>query len=287
MIERIVDDYASTLAGAWASGANPAAGAAFGVASTNDAFGQPLPATGFFPIRVENEVALVTREGAGAGQLVVVQRAVIGAAAGHPDGAAIESPVTGGVLRRLMFAAMGPPAYVAGDYYGPPSSAPRSSGSPGGAVVNRIYLHPLVVSRRQRFDAIAFRNQAIAATGVVRLGLYRSTDPDGYPGALAIEAGTVTTDTVGDKVATFAAITLDPGLYWAALKAEVLAWSALTAMRGEFRDTFFAPHNASLNTAQGCYVKDAGAAGALPDPAGVTDADASSAQPPMAYLRAA
>lgn len=117
MAERIVNDYSSQLDGAWASGASPAAAATFGVDSITDDFGDAIPSTGEFRIRLEDEICRVTRVGAGALQLVVVERGAEGTtAAAHADNTPFEAVVTaasfnglqGGLIDRAVAAPFSP-----------------------------------------------------------------------------------------------------------------------------------------------------------------------------------
>lgn len=70
---------------------------------------------------------------------------------------------------------------------------------------------PIRVFRRQTWDALGLR-VTTAAAGTVQLALYG--DADGYPGDRLIDAGTMTTDDVGDKIMEITPVVLEPGLYW-------------------------------------------------------------------------
>lgn len=62
-------------------------------------------------------------------------------------------------------------------------------------------------------DAVGVNIGTTDSGKVIRAGIY-GVDADGNPGPLVQDAGTVGTDTSGEKTLTFTAITLPPGQYW-------------------------------------------------------------------------
>lgn len=96
LLERIVNDYASQLNGAFASGVSPAVGGDFPVDSTLNDFGDEIPTLGKFRIRIEDEILIATREGAAASNLKVIERGAENtSAAAHPDNSPVEAVITG------------------------------------------------------------------------------------------------------------------------------------------------------------------------------------------------
>ena len=85
-------------------------------------------------------------------------------------------------------------------------------------VADKLYAHSFIVPRDITVDRIAIQVLAAAADKSVRLGIYR----DGtnlYPGALVLDAGTVTAGTTGLKAITINQ-SLTKGLYWLALVSD-------------------------------------------------------------------
>lgn len=89
--------------------------------------------------------------------------------------------------------------------------------------VNRLVLTPFRVPVRRAFDRIGI-NVTTAATaasgGVLRMGLYASSG--GIPGSLIVDAGTISSETAGGREVVISQ-TLDPGVYWIGVCAQVAA----------------------------------------------------------------
>lgn len=206
MLERLVNDYASTLTAAWASAAVPTPPADFDVASLNDDFGNTLPAAGQFRVRIEDEIAVVTRENAAAGKLRVLQRGADNSiAAAHANGATIEALPTRDALAPLLRVSPRSPCWrvAFGGVMG--NSTPTR---------DRVSFVPLFTAR-ETIDRI--RCDVVTAGGVgavVRLGLY--ADDGGIPRDLIADFGTVIGTTTGVKDVTISQL-LPGGLIWAAL----------------------------------------------------------------------
>lgn len=120
-------------------------------------------------------------------------------------------------LEHLPFTAPAPK--VSGQYLVPA----YQTGAGGGASAyntNSVYGSPVPIGIPFPIDGIIFR-VSTAENGInVRASLYAS-DADGYPAAL-VATGTVTTGAAAatDYVATFAAVTPPPGLYWVFLRSD-------------------------------------------------------------------
>lgn len=213
MIERLVNDYATTLTAAWASGASPAVGADVDVASVNDAFGDPVVRTGQFRARIDTELVILTGEGAAAGKWKIVARGAENTAAdAHANGADLEAVPTAAAIDRMIERRA--PAYFAraGDYI-TDFGRPDNSGASGVANERACYF-PVPILTEVTVDALSV-NVVTAATGSqARLGLYEN-DPDEWdvPETL-LEEVTVATTSTGIKEGVFAAPrTLLPGYY--------------------------------------------------------------------------
>jgi hypothetical protein len=97
------------------------------------------------------------------------------------------------------------------------------SGNVGAANLNRLYAVPLRIDMPVQVDRLALNIDAAGTTGAVwRLGLYGSTST-GLPGSLLIDAGTVAATTTGQREASFTALTLSRGLWWAVGAPQVAA----------------------------------------------------------------
>lgn len=92
---------------------------------------------------------------------------------------------------------------------------------PTALVQDRLYLSPFIVPVRRAFDRIGVWVQtASGAGGVLRLGIY--APGAGAPGALVVDGGTVSCTTTGSKEVVISE-TLNPGIYWTAVVAQVSA----------------------------------------------------------------
>jgi hypothetical protein len=112
-----------------------------------------------------------------------------------------------------------------GDYYGSGGYAhgtfATGSNSSSSLSLNRLYVRPFWVATRRAFDRIAIQVSSAGTTGaVLRLGIY--SPGGGTPGSLLLDAGTVASTSTGTKAATISQ-TLDPGIYWVAVVAQVAA----------------------------------------------------------------
>lgn len=82
---------------------------------------------------------------------------------------------------------------------------------------NRIYAIPFIApARGGTLDRIAIRVDTAVAASVVRLGIYENNNDDTtiYPGALLLDAGTVTSASTGVKTITISQALTASKLYW-------------------------------------------------------------------------
>lgn len=78
---------------------------------------------------------------------------------------------------------------------------------------NRCTALPILLTKPATFDTIAVNVTAAGGAGsTIRLGIY-ADNGSGAPGALILDAGTVASDSIGQKTAAITQ-TLGPGLYW-------------------------------------------------------------------------
>jgi hypothetical protein len=84
---------------------------------------------------------------------------------------------------------------------------------------NNLYAIPFQVLRPYNFQAIGCHVTTGVVGGTIRLGVYKD-DGNGYPGALAQDVGTVTTDVIEVKE-LLASIPLKTGPHWLALLSDV------------------------------------------------------------------
>lgn len=168
------------------------------------------------------------------------------------------------------------PNWGGGDYFtsGEYSIGMYSSGTftTMSLTLNRMVVRPWIVPVRRAFDRIGI-NVTTAATaasgGVLRLGIY--ADSGGKPGALIVDAGTISSETLGSREITITQ-TLDPGVYWLAAVAQVAVCTVT-----QFVATLHAPMVA-LGSAPPTGAAGLGGffrssvSGALPTPAAVTNA---------------
>lgn len=96
---------------------------------------------------------------------------------------------------------------------------------------NRMYLRPFWVTARRTFDRIGVNvtgASTAASGGVLRMGIYGPGN--GEPGALILDAGTVSSESMGAKEIAITQ-TLNAGVYWLACVPQVEACSvtALTS----------------------------------------------------------
>lgn len=99
-----------------------------------------------------------------------------------------------------------------GHYYGPwrPVAGLYDTFAP---VAGTLYASPFFVGEATPFDQIAITVQTAAAAGSrVRMGVYKSERL--VPTTLIVDAGSILTDTTGQKSLSIGPITIQPGLYW-------------------------------------------------------------------------
>jgi len=106
------------------------------------------------------------------------------------------------------------PRFKTGYYY-TYLGADGSGGTLAAATLNVLYLQPFYVGASATATKMATYVVTTATSGVMRLGIYNNSASEDYPGTLLLDAGTVSTATVGTKIITISQ-PLSQGLYWLA-----------------------------------------------------------------------
>lgn len=148
--------------------------------------------------------------------------------------------------------------------------------------LNIAVLCPFIVPVRRSFDRIG-ANVSTAATaasgGVLRAGIYRHDS--GVPGALLVDGGTLSSETLGGKEWTVAE-SLDPGIYWLAVVAQVAA-CGVTALSSNSLPPFVSLTTTPVAAASLTAFRRSSVSGALPNPFA---ANSNSGAVPLLSLRA-
>lgn len=100
--------------------------------------------------------------------------------------------------------------------------AGSASGNNLAGVVNRMFFHPFKVESYMTLTGVSLAITT-AASGTWRLGIY-GDDEAGGPGALIVDAGTISTSTNGTKTINTGDILLNVGCYW------FVTWQGTTAV---------------------------------------------------------
>lgn len=117
------------------------------------------------------------------------------------------------------------PGYSAGSYYSNPGVGVSTEHT---ATLDSMFLFPFLVVEKHTFDRIGVNvSTAGTSSNVVRLGIYSSTS--GEPGALVLDAGTVSSVTTGAKTITISQ-ELTPQVYWLAVVSQVGTACKLTGI---------------------------------------------------------
>lgn len=107
------------------------------------------------------------------------------------------------------------PGFLSGEIY---SGTWNTSTTTGTLTAGILTLHPFLVPAAVTLNLLR-TNVTVSGAGVVRLGIYASGATN-LPGALSLDAGTVSAATAGTKDLTISK-TLSAGLYWLASLQEV------------------------------------------------------------------
>lgn len=151
-------------------------------------------------------------------------------------------------------------------------------GSPGYGTTTRLCTDqelqaaPIFIPQAVTLTSISINCTTLGGTGsVVRLGIYK--DNAGRPGALLLDAGTVSTNTTGTKTITISQA-VSPGLYWLAACAQGTPSPNPTAesMNGGLA-LLGGPNPLAGTYLRACW-SQYGVTGALPDPFTGTGLDA-------------
>jgi hypothetical protein len=177
----------------------------------------------------------------------------------------MEIPDTLGMLDAATPHWFGNATFYGEDAWGTTSEFRASAGNSDGVLM----AWPIPVSRRIDIDALAVNVATAADSGDhVQLGVYASDGDNNRPSTLLATTGDVTIDTTGEKIGTFTAITLYPGLYWFAALADIAgATNPRFAGNNSPAATYYHEMDIGGNGSQSC-TWDAGdiLSGTLPDP---------------------
>jgi len=149
--------------------------------------------------------------------------------------------------------------------YGPYSSGgngslmPVTFSSTGGTsflTANRLLCFPFFIDRAWAFSKMSMTCNNLAASSVLRMGLYDATGTAGYPGNLIVDAGTIDTSTIGTKTNTFTDEIYLYGRYWCVCISDgAPGMASLGAAVSEFAQAVGRP-NFSTTTTPSHLVKD-------------------------------
>ncbi len=147
------------------------------------------------------------------------------------------------------------------------------------ANLSRLWATPLLVPRRMTIDRLLVNIVAAQASGLVRLGIYRS-NADSDPGDLVVDGGTVDASTTGDKTVTVDEY-LSPGWYWGAWEMN----DGGITMRGRAVGSGFSLGwtNGGNQPLMNLYVTHT--FGALPDPFGTVTSYVANVSGHVIYVR--
>lgn len=154
----------------------------------------------------------------------------------------------------------------AGGYYAWP---PRTSHTTDTPSVNRLQAHAFLLGRSALIDRIAcYCTTGGSAGSVLRFGVYANDPTSDVPGVALYRSGTVASTGSGMIEATGLALTLQPGLYWVAVVAQV----AVPILRASATMISTLPTSGDPGTTTDCAYAQASVSGALPDPFGTPSA---------------
>jgi hypothetical protein len=194
--------------------------------------------------------ALVTRTGATAGQVPVLQA---------DSTLAFATPATGG--------GSAPASFVFGARKGGRMSIPQApvAQTASAVAVNRAVASPFYLTETHVLASISVMLWSGAAGAVIRVGLYADDAAGGYPGAVVVQSGALDAST-GSQVlltSTVTGVTLTPGTYWMVYVCQGTAAGSepLALQRGSALAAAYLPSTSS-GTAAGWAVN--GVTGALP-----------------------
>lgn len=133
------------------------------------------------------------------------------------------------------------------------------------ASLNRCLYVPMRVLKTVKFDRIACEVTTGIATGVTRLGLYRSAD--GLPAGFLYRSVNLDSSGTGEVGETFATpLTVEPGLYFVAIVAQ----TAAPTYRSSATYTELMASSSFTGTGSTASVYETGVTGALPSTAAAT-----------------
>ncbi len=219
---------------------------------------------GQFRIRVGDELMLVTATGAAGASPWTVTRGVEGSTATtHASGVPVTHVLTAESAKAVGIIA----TKRSGRWYSsqPQGIADSTASQPEG----QLHACPLVFDEPDVLDRIEITvGTAASAGGLFRLGLYLDTG-DAFPGALLLDAGTVATDTAGDKEIIISQA-VPAGVLWLAgvpqgAPATLAIVRRLSTING-MGSPIVGNSGAGLGFSNANGYLTSGQAGALPDP---------------------
>jgi hypothetical protein len=123
------------------------------------------------------------------------------------------------------------PLSLTGKWYRTPVSVTLT---PQAAVLNRLVLTPVFLDRSITVTALGLLTGTVTVSGTVRLGIY-SSDSDGMPSTLVIDAGTVafSANTTAYSI-TGLSQAIGPGIFWLgfAMQSGTSSFTAASAING-------------------------------------------------------
>lgn len=174
------------------------------------------------------------------------------------------------------------PRWSTGRYYTTTNSVARGTLA---LTLDRLFLVPFDVPLGAKIDRLGCEVSTAIASGVARLGVYRST-ADGLPGSLLLDAGTVDCSTTGGKEITLgSALSLPDGRVFLALAPQVAAATFRTMSTGhDPRIGASALTSATASNGQNAYYATSSVSGAFPVTVG---APSTATHGPVIAVRAA
>lgn len=145
----------------------------------------------------------------------------------------------------------------------------HTGGTVNGGSYQRLDITPIQIYTTMTVDRIVATCDTAVASSVFRMGIY-SSDANGRPAGLLLDAGTVSTATTGQKTITISQV-LAPGLYWLAIAPQVVTGSLFrysTGMVGIYNIAATITNIANVHTG---FRGDATVTGALPGTITITE----------------
>jgi len=130
----------------------------------------------------------------------------------------------------------------------------------GSTAIGTMAATPFMVAQQMTLAALVINVTTLGVGATPRLGVYASL-PNGLPGNLLVDAGTVDASTIGAKEAAIS-LALSVGRYWMAYALQGSVGCSL--WMNNVRDPAIGYPNAGLNAIRQCGWTQTGVSGALP-----------------------